>query len=187
MLRLAHPAQRAAGDVKCRAIRIFQYAEDINVLVRRQYLRCRKDGRSMSYYFTSEVIDALKQNRPYEPPSLRVEDADALFADMEEIFDRQSDDELDYDGVCRELVPVETVQLRVCHNQQPYFRALPLHRSQREVETTDDHAVFEYRLRPTYDFQQEILSHGGDVEVLAPAWLREEIKGKLKQAAELYR
>lgn len=85
-----------------------------------------------------------------------------------------------------EEVPVETVQLRVCHNQQPYFRALPLHRSQREVETADDHAVFEYRLRPTYDFQQEILSHGGDVEVLAPAWLREEIKRKLKQAAELY-
>ena len=86
-----------------------------------------------------------------------------------------------------EEVPVETVHLRVCHNQQPYFRALPLHRSQREVETADDHAVFEYRLRPTYDFQQEILSHGSDVEVLAPAWLREEIKKKLEQAAEMYR
>ncbi len=92
-----------AGDVKCRTIRIFQYADDIDVLVRRQYLRSRKDGRSTSYYFTSGVIDALKQNRPYEPPSLRVENADALFAGMEEIFDRQSDDELDYDGVCREL------------------------------------------------------------------------------------
>ena len=82
---------------------------------------------------------------------------------------------------------VETVRLRVRHNQQPYFRALPLHHSQCEVETADDYAVFEYRLRPTYDFQQELLSRGSDVEVLAPTWLREEIKGKLEQAAGMYR
>lgn len=92
-----------AGDVKCRTIRIFQYAADINELVRRQYLRCRKDSRSTSYYFTSGVVDALKQNRPYEPPSLRVENADELFAGIERVFDRQREDELDYEGVCSEL------------------------------------------------------------------------------------
>ena len=92
-----------AGDVKCRTIRIFQYAADIDVLVQRQYLRCRKDSRSTSYYFTSGVVDALKQNRPYEPPSLRVENADELFAGIERVFDQQREGELDCGGVCREL------------------------------------------------------------------------------------
>lgn len=92
-----------AKDVKCRTIRIFQYAADIDVLVQRQYLRCRKDRRSTSYYFTPGVVDALKQNRPYEPPSLRVENADELFAGIERVFDQQREDELDYDGVCSEL------------------------------------------------------------------------------------
>lgn len=94
----------------------------------------------------------------------------------------------DYFGIIADgEMAVETVRLRVRHNQQPYFRALPLHHSQCEVETADDYAVFEYRLRPTYDFQQELLSRGSDVEVLAPAWLRHEIGGKLEQAAAMYR
>ena len=92
-----------AKDVSCRTIRIFQYAADIDVLVQRQYLRCRKDSRSTSYYFAPGVVDALKQNRPYEPPSLRVENADELFAGIERVFDQQREGELDYWGVCREL------------------------------------------------------------------------------------
>ena len=35
------------------------------------------------------------------------------------------------------------------------------------------------RLRPTFDFQQELLSMGPDVEVLAPDWLRKEMKYKV--------
>lgn len=36
--------------------------------------------------------------------------------------------------------------------------------------------MFEYRLAPTYDFRMELLSNGADVEVLRPAWFREEVK-----------
>ena len=35
-----------------------------------------------------------------------------------------------------------------------------LHASQQEVENTVEYSVFEYLLRPTYDFCQELLSHG---------------------------
>ena len=36
-------------------------------------------------------------------------------------------------------------------------------------------AVFSYFLSPTFDFKQEILSHGAGIEVLAPEWFREEV------------
>jgi len=31
-------------------------------------------------------------------------------------------------------------------------------------------------LKPTFDFQQELLSLGDDVEVLQPEWFRQEVK-----------
>lgn len=51
-----------------------------------------------------------------------------------------------------------------------------MHHSQEEVETENDYSVFRYYLSPTYDFVQEILSHGCEVEVLSPGHLRDEIR-----------
>ena len=71
--------------------------------------------------------------------------------------------------------PSEIVDLKVFGTQREYFRTLPLHHSQKEVETGDDYSVFRYYLSPTYDFVQEILSHGCEVEVLFPEHLRNEV------------
>lgn len=83
-------------------------------------------------------------------------------------------------------VECERVQLKVMNNQAKYFRSLPLHSSQKEVETMPDYSVFEYYLKPTYDFEQEILSHREDVEVLEPMSLREIIKESILKMALLY-
>ena len=72
--------------------------------------------------------------------------------------------------------PPETIDLKVYGTQKEYFRTLPLHHSQKEIETEDDFSVFRYYLSPTYDFLQEILSHGCEVEVLSPAHLRYEVR-----------
>ena len=72
--------------------------------------------------------------------------------------------------------PPETIDLKVYGTQKEYFRTLPLHHSQTEIENGDDYAVFRYYLSPTYDFLQEILSHGCEVEVLSPEHLRNEIR-----------
>ena len=80
----------------------------------------------------------------------------------------------------------ERIRLKVMNNQAKYFRSLPLHLSQKEVETTPDYSIFEYRLKPTYDFEQEILSHREDVEVLEPASLRENIKECIMRMAKIY-
>jgi predicted DNA-binding transcriptional regulator YafY len=83
-------------------------------------------------------------------------------------------------------VQCERVRLKVMNNQAKYFRSLPLHTSQKEVETMPDYSVFEYHLKPTYDFEQEILSHREDVEVLEPMSLREKIKESILKMAIIY-
>lgn len=61
-----------------------------------------------------------------------------------------------------------------------------LHRSQKEVETAQDYAIFSYRLRPTDDFLCAVLALGGDVEVLEPAWFRDYVVAELKRMLGRY-
>lgn len=81
----------------------------------------------------------------------------------------------------------EHVVLKVSAGQANYMRDLPLHQSQRETEQTDEYSIFELNIRPTFDFQQEILWNGEDVEVLKPLWLRKEIAGKIKRMWNKYK
>ena len=82
--------------------------------------------------------------------------------------------------------PVETVELKVDADQVMYFRSLPLHPSQAEIETNEGYSVFQYRLVPTFDFKQEILRNGPSVEVLSPASLREEVHADVKAMMKYY-
>ena len=72
-------------------------------------------------------------------------------------------------------VNIETVKFKVSAGQANYLRSLRLHQSQHEIERTDEYSIFTVRLRPTFDFRQEILSQGSDIEVLEPKWFRDEI------------
>ena len=60
------------------------------------------------------------------------------------------------------------VALKVDSWQSKYLRTLPLHHTQVEVERNEEYSIFEYRLCPSFDFRQKVLSMGGAVEVLAP-------------------
>lgn len=88
-------------------------------------------------------------------------------------------------GVFRTM-GTETVKIKVTVTQANYIRSLQLHNSQREIERNKDYSISTYSLRPEFDFQQELLRHGEDVEVLEPQWLREEIAGKAKRMWEKY-
>lgn len=80
----------------------------------------------------------------------------------------------------------EDVKIRVVPDQVKYFRTLPMHGSQRETVQEDGSSVFSYHIAPTFDFVQEILSHGADVEVLEPAELRESIADIVAGMASRY-
>lgn len=80
----------------------------------------------------------------------------------------------------------EDVKIRVVPDQVKYFRTLPMHGSQRETVQEDGSSVFSYHIAPTFDFVQEILSHGADVEVLEPAELCESVADIIAGMASRY-
>ena len=79
-------------------------------------------------------------------------------------------------GIIRdEDCPIETVKLKASANQANYLRSLPLHPSQKELVHTEEYSIFSVEVRPTFDFQQELLWNGDALEVMEPLWLREEM------------
>ena len=68
------------------------------------------------------------------------------------------------------------IHLKVNKKQRPYTRALPLHESQKEIETTEEYSIFEYYLKPSNDFARAILPYGQNYEVLKPKELRDKVK-----------
>ena len=77
--------------------------------------------------------------------------------------------------IADQKVKVETVKLKVSAGQANYLRSLTLHQTQKEIERTDEYSIFTVRLRPTFDFRQEVLSQGSDIEVMEPKWFRDEV------------
>ena len=78
------------------------------------------------------------------------------------------------------------VVLRAYQELPPYLIAQPLHHSQEIAAQGDSYTDFVYRLRPAFDFVHEILSHGDQLEVIAPSWLREHVSKSLKNSSEKY-
>ena len=91
----------------------------------------------------------------------------------------------DYYGIIigDEDFDVEPVALKVDSWQSKYLRTLPLHHSQVEVERNEEYSIFEYRLCPTFDFQQKLLSMGDSVGVLTPVLLKDILRKKAEKTA----
>ena len=84
-------------------------------------------------------------------------------------------------GIMRDINKVERVRVQATAFRANYLRSLPLHNSQKEIERTADHSVFEYLVAPTTDFIQELRAIGPDIIVLQPHWLRERMIEEAKQ------
>ncbi|WP_455578856.1 WCX domain-containing protein [Capnocytophaga cynodegmi] len=82
---------------------------------------------------------------------------------------------------------MEQVVLKTNEEKRKYLKFLPLHHSQKGIITENNYTIFEYFLRPTYDFRQENLSHGAEIEVISPNWFREEIKEIVNQMRDFYK
>ena len=80
----------------------------------------------------------------------------------------------------------QDVKLKVTAGQANYIRDLKMHESQEEIERNEEYSIFTLHLRPTFDFIQELLWNGEDMEVLEPLWLRKEIASKIKRMWNKY-
>ena len=88
-------------------------------------------------------------------------------------------------GIITNQNSAKRIVLRVEPTQAKYFRALPLHSSQKE-EIHDNYSIFTYTMRITYDLKEEIMSHGASIEVLEPKELKTLIRNELEQALNNY-
>ncbi len=90
-------------------------------------------------------------------------------------------------GIIREEdVPIQKVEIKVTAMQSCYLREVPLHESQQEKRIDDNHYIFTYHVRPSFDFRQSLLALGSSIEVLSPAWFRTEIAKEIHAMAEKY-
>ena len=78
---------------------------------------------------------------------------------------------------------VEPVALKVDWWQSKYLRTLPLQHTQVEVERNEEYSIFEYRLCPSFYFQQKLLFMGDSVGVLAPVLLKDILRTKAEMTA----
>ena len=88
--------------------------------------------------------------------------------------------------IAEQSVKIQPVKLKVSAGQANYIRDLKMHESQKEIERNEEYSIFTFNLRPEFDFQQELLWNGEDMEVLEPLWLRKEIAGKIKRMWNKY-
>ncbi|MBL1281109.1 MAG: WYL domain-containing protein [Fluviicola sp.] len=68
-----------------------------------------------------------------------------------------------------------TVQLKTSTVAAKYLDSLPLHHSQKVIEMNDDYFVFSLTVNISEELIRAILSYGGDVHVLQPKDLKDEV------------
>ena len=73
-----------------------------------------------------------------------------------------------------EASDVQDIIVRIQKKGVPYLRTLPLHSSQKEINTTEQYSDFQFHLAPNFEFCQELYSRANEVEILSPQSLRDK-------------
>jgi hypothetical protein len=96
---------------------------------------------------------------------------------------------LEYFGVMSDdKIPLERIRVKVFGQSRKYLETLPMHHSQRLVEdnAAEDYTIFEYHLRPTYDFYQSLFSFIESIEVLSPDSVKEQVVAHARNILSRY-
>lgn len=144
----------------------------IKVFKQRWYLVAKNYKRpEPTIYALDRVVDLQETSEHFDCP----EDFDT------ELFFK------DYYGVmCHTGDKAERIVIRAYPPLTNYLDTLPLHDSQKVLESTPEHTDFELYLHPTFDFLQELFAQMHEVEVLEPLWLRKQMKEYLQKTLERY-
>ncbi|MBR5633599.1 MAG: AAA family ATPase [Prevotella sp.] len=87
----------------CRTTRIIKYMNDIDVLEKREFVRCCHGRNHVSYRVPMEVIEAFKKNEKYTPRDVSGLSCHELFVEIENIFDMREDNELTYEATVEKI------------------------------------------------------------------------------------
>ncbi len=80
----------------------------------------------------------------------------------------------------------QRIVIRAYGKLPDYLRTLPLHSSQKELGSEGASVLFEYRVKPTFDFYQQLLAQADQLEVLEPQPVRDEMRRYATKLTELY-
>lgn len=92
--------------VGCRTTRLIRYMNDIDVLEKREMVRCCRDRRGVSYRVPMEVVESFAHDEKFIPADCFGLTCHQLFGMIEEIFDMRHADELNYYGMCEKISDV---------------------------------------------------------------------------------
>ena len=158
------------GKQEVRRINAEPYA--IKVFKQRWYVLANDDKWEIpAVYALDRIVSLEETNEDFVFPTDF--DAEAFFKDC-------------YGVLCGTNDKAQKIVLRAYPPYISYLRTLPLHASQKELESTPEYTDFELYLLPTFDFRQELLCQGNEVEVLKPESFRNEIKEILTKTMERY-
>ena len=144
----------------------------VKVFKQRWYLLAHDDKHEIpAVYALDRMFFLEEQDETFVYP--KDFDAEAFFKDCYGVISGTND------------IPQKIV-IRAYPPYVNYLKTLPLHTSQKELESTSEYTDFEYHLRPTFDFRQELLCQGDEVEILEPKEFRQEIKDMIQKMWEKY-
>ena len=81
----------------------------------------------------------------------------------------------------------ERIVIKVYGSQVNYVRALPIHESQKELESNEEYTLFEYHIVPCYNLYQQLLWHREKLEIVEPIHMREEMAKIVSNMTALYK
>jgi hypothetical protein len=135
-------------------------------LFRQRWYMLADTGEHLAVYSLDRMQSATLTDERFERPADF--SAEAYFAE--------------YFGVMVDGTPMEHVVVRAYGKMASLLRTLPLHASQREMESADGYTDFAMDIRPSIDFISELLSKTDGLDVLEPASLKERMHGILEEA-----
>jgi proteasome accessory factor B len=138
---------------------------------KRWYLIARdtKDGIAKTFGL-ERIISIQPLDKKFKPKD--GEDYESMFANVIGLFESDAQ-------------PV-TIRFWSEDYNANYVRSVPIHGSQRELDTADNGAVFELTVVPNYEFFQTMLMMGDKVRILSPESVRNEMKATILTMMKYY-
>lgn len=156
------------------------YADSMDIIISPYYLK-QYNSRWFLFAKPDEIKDV------YNYPLDRIES-------IEELTDNAESSDINWQDYFDDIIGVSyrndqsltKIKMKFSDTRISYVLTKPIHSSQKVIKDQNGNSLIEIEVVPNRELVQVILSFGPDIEILEPAFLRDEIKQKIKEMTSLY-